>query len=152
MYENHDIPNDDNNNNAESHGDGRNFSLNSSPTIDLNESDLGHFQGSNGFALGNERSITHENETKLNHTNDNESANSEGINPNLSNNQPLRRSERTSVFPNKYNEFVVNSKVKYGLEKFVGYSKLSYENFCFITELNKAVEPKTYKVASRSQH
>ncbi|GJX04637.1 ribonuclease H-like domain-containing protein [Tanacetum coccineum] len=35
-------------------------------------------------------------------------------------NQPLRRSERSSVFPNKYNEYVVDSKVKYGLERCVG--------------------------------
>ncbi|GJV23821.1 ribonuclease H-like domain-containing protein [Tanacetum coccineum] len=33
--------------------------------------------------------------------------------------QPLRRYERSSVFPNKYNEYVVDSKVKYGLERYV---------------------------------
>ncbi|GKA11825.1 ribonuclease H-like domain-containing protein [Tanacetum coccineum] len=63
--------------------------------------------------------------------------------------QPLRRSERTSVFPNKYNEFVVDSKVRYGLEKFVSYSNLSSENLCFATELNKAFEPRNYREACR---
>ena len=29
---------------------------------------------------------------------------------------PLRRSSRPSVFPKNYNDFVVESKVKYGLE------------------------------------
>ncbi|GJW09940.1 ribonuclease H-like domain-containing protein [Tanacetum coccineum] len=34
-------------------------------------------------------------------------------------NQPLRMSERSSAFPNKYNEYVVDSKVKYGLERYL---------------------------------
>ncbi|GJR18124.1 UBN2 domain-containing protein [Tanacetum coccineum] len=68
------------------------------------------------------------------------------------NNQPLRMSERTYVFPNKYNEYVVDLKVKYGLEKFVGYSNLTSENFCFTTELNKDFEPTTYWQACKEQH
>ncbi|GJW04803.1 hypothetical protein Tco_1563659 [Tanacetum coccineum] len=35
--------------------------------------------------------------------------------------------------------------VTYGdksVEKYVGYSKLNYENYCFVTELNKSCEPK----------
>ncbi|GKA15000.1 ribonuclease H-like domain-containing protein [Tanacetum coccineum] len=47
--------------------------------------------------------------------------------------QNLRRSSRQSVFPRNYNDFVVDSKVKYGIEKYVGYSKLNTENYCFIT-------------------
>ncbi|GJZ19206.1 ribonuclease H-like domain-containing protein, partial [Tanacetum coccineum] len=42
--------------------------------------------------------------------------------------------------------------VKYGLEKYVGYSKLNSENFCFVTELNKTREPKTYFEASKYSH
>ncbi|GJQ95629.1 ribonuclease H-like domain-containing protein [Tanacetum coccineum] len=34
--------------------------------------------------------------------------------------QNVRRSSRQSVFPKNYNNFVVESKVKYGLEKYVG--------------------------------
>ncbi|GJW60703.1 ribonuclease H-like domain-containing protein [Tanacetum coccineum] len=67
-------------------------------------------------------------------------------------NQPLRRSERSSVFPNKYNEYVVDSNVKYGLERYVGYSNLTSENFCFVTELNKSFEPKNYWEACKDQH
>ncbi|GJW06529.1 ribonuclease H-like domain-containing protein [Tanacetum coccineum] len=67
---------------------------------------------------------------------------------------PLRmsRSSRQSVFPKNYNDFVVESKVKYGLEKFVGYAKLNTENLCFVTELNKSHEPKTFSEASRYSH
>ncbi|GKC54903.1 ribonuclease H-like domain-containing protein [Tanacetum coccineum] len=66
--------------------------------------------------------------------------------------QNVRRSSRQSVFPRNYNDFVVESKVKYGLEKYVGYSKLNSENFCFVTQLNKTREPKTYFEASKYSH
>nr|GEW72033.1 ribonuclease H-like domain-containing protein [Tanacetum cinerariifolium] len=56
----------------------------------------------------------------------------------------VRRSERTFNFPRKYNEFIVESKVKYGLENFVSYVNLSSQNKCFSTELNKSFEPKTF--------
>ncbi|GKA65389.1 ribonuclease H-like domain-containing protein, partial [Tanacetum coccineum] len=42
--------------------------------------------------------------------------------------------------------------IKYGLERYVGYSKLTSENYCFTTELNKAFEPKTYWEACKDQH
>ncbi|GKA65674.1 ribonuclease H-like domain-containing protein [Tanacetum coccineum] len=78
----------------------------------------------------------------------------EDINPmtNSQGTQNLRRSSRQSVFPKNYNDFVVESKVKYGLEKFVGYAKLNTENLCFVTELNKSHEPKTFCEASRYSH
>ncbi|GKE75522.1 ribonuclease H-like domain-containing protein, partial [Tanacetum coccineum] len=43
-------------------------------------------------------------------------------------------------------------KVKYGLEKYVGYSKLNFKKFCFISQLNKTIEPKTYFEASKYPH
>ncbi|GKA48096.1 ribonuclease H-like domain-containing protein, partial [Tanacetum coccineum] len=66
--------------------------------------------------------------------------------------QNVRRSSRQSVFPKNYNDFVVESKVKYGLEKYVSYSKLNTENFCFVSQLNKTREPKTYFEASKYSH
>ncbi|GJX00809.1 ribonuclease H-like domain-containing protein [Tanacetum coccineum] len=66
--------------------------------------------------------------------------------------QNVRRSSRQSVFPRNYNDFVVESKVKYGLEKYVGYSKLNSENLCFVTQFNKTREPKTYFEASNDFH
>ncbi|GJU48851.1 putative RNA-directed DNA polymerase [Tanacetum coccineum] len=67
-------------------------------------------------------------------------------------NQNLRRSSRQRVFPKNYNDFVVDSKVKYGIEKYVGYSKLDSENYCFITQLNKHFEPKTFSEAFKFPH
>ncbi|GJX04226.1 ribonuclease H-like domain-containing protein [Tanacetum coccineum] len=66
--------------------------------------------------------------------------------------QNVRRSSRQSVFPRNYNDFIVESKVKYGLEKYVGYSKLNSEIFCFVTQLNKTREPKSYFEASKYLH
>ncbi|GJZ39135.1 ribonuclease H-like domain-containing protein [Tanacetum coccineum] len=66
--------------------------------------------------------------------------------------QIVRRSSRQSVFPKNYNDFVVESKVKYGLEKYVGYSKLNFEIFCFVTQLNKTREPKNYFETSKYSH
>ncbi|GJY94273.1 ribonuclease H-like domain-containing protein [Tanacetum coccineum] len=62
----------------------------------------------------------------------------------------LRRSSRQRNLPSKLNDFVVGSNVKYGLEKYVCYSKLSGTNFCFSTTLNKSFEPKTYLEASQN--
>ncbi|GJU84366.1 ribonuclease H-like domain-containing protein [Tanacetum coccineum] len=74
-------------------------------------------------------------------------------NPNSSHGaQNVKRSSRQSVFPKNYNDFVVESKVKYGLEKYVCYSKLNTENYCFITQLNKTGEPKSYFEASKYPH
>ncbi|GJR58583.1 ribonuclease H-like domain-containing protein [Tanacetum coccineum] len=66
--------------------------------------------------------------------------------------QNVRRSSKQSVFPKNYNDSVVESKVKYGLEKYVGYSKLNSKNFCFVTQLNKIREPKSYFEASKYPH
>ncbi|GJR36406.1 ribonuclease H-like domain-containing protein [Tanacetum coccineum] len=62
------------------------------------------------------------------------------------------RSSRQSVFPRNYNDFFVESKVKYGIERYVGYSKLNSENHCSITQLNKTREPKSYFEASKYHH
>ncbi|GJV67222.1 ribonuclease H-like domain-containing protein [Tanacetum coccineum] len=40
-------------------------------------------------------------------------------------------------------------RVKCGLEKYVSYSKLNTEIFCFVSQLNKTREPKTYFEASK---
>ncbi|GJY37099.1 putative RNA-directed DNA polymerase [Tanacetum coccineum] len=78
----------------------------------------------------------------------------EDINPmtNSQGTQNLRISSRQYVFPKNYNDFVVESKVKYSLEKFVSYAKLNTENLCFVTGLNKSHEPKTFSEASRYSH
>nr|GFA79153.1 ribonuclease H-like domain-containing protein [Tanacetum cinerariifolium] len=56
----------------------------------------------------------------------------------------VKRSSRPKSQPVRFNDYVVNSNVKYGLEKFVCYYKLSSVNYCFSHVLNKSVEPKSY--------
>ena len=34
----------------------------------------------------------------------------------------------------------------------MNYSKLSFENFCFVVELNKVAKPKAYKQACKDHH
>ncbi|GKC27404.1 ribonuclease H-like domain-containing protein, partial [Tanacetum coccineum] len=61
--------------------------------------------------------------------------------------QVVRKSNRKSVMPSKLNDYVINSKVKYGLDKYVKYLNLSSDNYSFVTNLNKTYEPKSYKEA-----
>ncbi|GJX40982.1 ribonuclease H-like domain-containing protein [Tanacetum coccineum] len=50
-------------------------------------------------------------------------------------------SDSQSTHPVISNYYVLNSNVKYGIEKYVNYSKLNSVNLCFATTLNKSVEP-----------
>ncbi|GKB04325.1 ribonuclease H-like domain-containing protein [Tanacetum coccineum] len=49
----------------------------------------------------------------------------------------IRKSKRSTVLPQKLQDYVVEGKFKNGIEKVVNYSKLSFENFCFTSALNK---------------
>ncbi|GJU33275.1 ribonuclease H-like domain-containing protein [Tanacetum coccineum] len=53
----------------------------------------------------------------------------------------LRRSDRQSKPPVRLNDYVLNSNVKYYIEKYVNYAKLDSVNLCFATSLNKSIEP-----------
>ncbi|KAI3688864.1 hypothetical protein L2E82_46759 [Cichorium intybus] len=66
---------------------------------------------------------------------------SEHVNSQTSNSN---RPKRVSRMPTKFNDFVVDSKYKYGIEKSVNYSLLNDENKCFVSNLNKTVEPQSY--------
>ncbi|GKC56890.1 ribonuclease H-like domain-containing protein [Tanacetum coccineum] len=59
-----------------------------------------------------------------------------------------RRSGRVSKLPAKLNDYVIDSKLKYGLEKHVSYAKLNFVNYCFATTLNKSVDPTNYYEAA----
>ncbi|GJW90367.1 ribonuclease H-like domain-containing protein [Tanacetum coccineum] len=128
VYENPDTSNDDNNNNTEGQSDGSNSPNTSSPTFDQNVNDVGHSQGSNGSASEDEMVATFD-PTSAN-SEDDIVATSEPISdPVPTTSTPhVRRSERTFVFPRRYNDFVVESKVKYGLENYVSYVNLSAIN------------------------
>nr|GEV70187.1 ribonuclease H-like domain-containing protein [Tanacetum cinerariifolium] len=69
-----------------------------------------------------------------------------GIFPhNISQGQPdLRRSSGVPKVPAKFNDYVVNSSKKYGLEKYVTYNNLNTLNYCFSINLNKSSEPTSY--------
>ncbi|GKD64758.1 ribonuclease H-like domain-containing protein, partial [Tanacetum coccineum] len=63
----------------------------------------------------------------------------------ISQGQPdLRRSSRVPKMPAKFNDYVVNSSKKYGLEKYVTYTNLNTSNYCFSINLNKSSEPTSY--------
>nr|GEU33773.1 ribonuclease H-like domain-containing protein [Tanacetum cinerariifolium] len=62
----------------------------------------------------------------------------------------LRRSSRTMRQPARLNDYVVNKSKKYGLEKYVTFSRLNSINYCFSTTLNKSTEPTTYSEAIKN--
>ncbi|GJW13503.1 putative nucleotidyltransferase, ribonuclease H [Tanacetum coccineum] len=59
----------------------------------------------------------------------------------------LRRSSRQTKSPSSLNDFVVEGKVKYGIERVVNYANLNHDNYCFASALNKSVEPTSYEEA-----
>ncbi|GJZ23859.1 putative RNA-directed DNA polymerase [Tanacetum coccineum] len=93
-----------------SDSDGSNSSQDGSPTFDHHEDAKMPSYGSNGSATENEMAVTPEDTNNC----------SEGVigdvqHTEINNNdaQPVRRSKRSSVFPKRYNDFVVDSKVKH---------------------------------------
>ncbi|GJT59693.1 putative RNA-directed DNA polymerase [Tanacetum coccineum] len=60
----------------------------------------------------------------------------------------LRRSQISSKLPARLNDFVLDSKVKYGLNRFANHFVRSLENFCFVSNLNKSVEPSSFEEAA----
>ncbi|GJT44394.1 ribonuclease H-like domain-containing protein [Tanacetum coccineum] len=116
----------------------------------LNESEGGHSQGSKVVASEDTRSAYHE---------DNQNIIFEGDGPLFPNQndqgkpetQNLMRSSRPFIFPKNYNDFVVKSKFKYGLEKYVNYSHLTKDNYCFASVLDKSFEPKSFEEAAKHQ-
>ncbi|XP_076888468.1 uncharacterized protein LOC143538913 isoform X1 [Bidens hawaiensis] len=83
-------------------------------------------------------------------SNNNNDHASEGIEAEIEHITPVvsRRSTRNVSFPKTLNDFVVEGKVKYGLEKVVNYSNLSTKNLCFTSLLDKKSEPKSYLEAA----
>ncbi|XP_071728992.1 uncharacterized protein [Rutidosis leptorrhynchoides] len=100
-----------------------------------------HVDGSSDNANGHSPTATHESEQ-----NSHSEGNSLNIqNPSLSDN--LRRSTRSTVFPKKFDDFIVDDKVKYSINRVVNYSNLNSDNLYFISNLNKSYEPKSYEQA-----
>ncbi|GJQ90774.1 ribonuclease H-like domain-containing protein [Tanacetum coccineum] len=57
----------------------------------------------------------------------------------------LRRSSRQTKLPSSLNDFIVEGKVKYGVERVVHYANLNPDSLCFATALNKSIEPTCYE-------
>ena len=58
-----------------------------------------------------------------------------------------RRSTGPTKLPKSLNDFIVEGKVKFGIEKVVNYSNLDPDSFCFSSNLNKSFEPTCYEEA-----
>nr|GFA22184.1 ribonuclease H-like domain-containing protein [Tanacetum cinerariifolium] len=72
----------------------------------------------------------------------------QNILPNLTKESGLRRSQSSSKLPTRSNDLVLDSKVKYGLNMFANHYVLSPENFCFVSNLNKSMEPSSFEEAA----
>ncbi|GJU22049.1 ribonuclease H-like domain-containing protein [Tanacetum coccineum] len=59
----------------------------------------------------------------------------------------IRKSSRPTKLPTKFNDFVLGSNVRYGIEKYVSYVSLNKYNMCFASTLNKSSEPTCYNDA-----
>ncbi|GJZ59802.1 ribonuclease H-like domain-containing protein [Tanacetum coccineum] len=57
----------------------------------------------------------------------------------------LRRSSRQTKLPSSLNDFIVEGKVKYGVERVVNYANLNHDNYCLVSALNKSVKPTCYE-------
>nr|GEU31417.1 hypothetical protein [Tanacetum cinerariifolium] len=62
--------------------------------------------------------------------------------------QTIRRSTRKASLPSRLHDYKLNGKVNYGLNKYVNYTNLSSENYSFMTNLVKPIEPKSYREAA----
>nr|GEU46237.1 heat stress transcription factor A-7a-like [Tanacetum cinerariifolium] len=71
----------------------------------------------------------------------------QNILPNITEEVGPRRSQTPSKLSAKLNEFVLDIKVMYELNKYANHSFLSLENYCFVSNLNKCSEPSFYEEA-----
>ncbi|GKC37494.1 ribonuclease H-like domain-containing protein, partial [Tanacetum coccineum] len=59
----------------------------------------------------------------------------------------VRRYSRHTKLHTSLNDFIIDGKVKYGVEIVVNYANVSSDNLCFASSLNKSVEPTCYEDA-----
>ncbi|KAI3520152.1 hypothetical protein L1887_09385 [Cichorium endivia] len=59
----------------------------------------------------------------------------------------FRRSSRDRRVPTRYDDFVIEGKHKFGIEKTVGYVRLDSDSVCFAASLNKSIEPNSFSEA-----
>nr|GEZ55351.1 putative reverse transcriptase, RNA-dependent DNA polymerase, Gag-polypeptide of LTR copia-type [Tanacetum cinerariifolium] len=61
-----------------------------------------------------------------------------------------KKTSRVSKLPEKLNDYVLDDRVKYGLNRFANHTKLSADNCCFISNLNKTVKSSFYNDAIKN--
>nr|GFC54656.1 putative reverse transcriptase, RNA-dependent DNA polymerase, Gag-polypeptide of LTR copia-type [Tanacetum cinerariifolium] len=59
----------------------------------------------------------------------------------------LKRSSRQTKLPSSLNDFIVEGKVKYDVERVVNFVNLNHDNYCFVSALNKSIESTCYEEA-----
>ncbi|GJR24185.1 hypothetical protein Tco_0972712 [Tanacetum coccineum] len=59
----------------------------------------------------------------------------------------FKKSSRVSKLLEKLNDYVLDDKVRYGLNIYANHTKFSANNCCFISNLNKSDEPNCYNEA-----
>ncbi|KAI3788114.1 hypothetical protein L2E82_00783 [Cichorium intybus] len=64
----------------------------------------------------------------------------------------FRRSSRNSRIPSKYDDFLIEGKYGFGIERSVGYAHLDSASACFAASLNKSVEPNSFDEAVKDPH
>nr|GEW72817.1 ribonuclease H-like domain-containing protein [Tanacetum cinerariifolium] len=60
-----------------------------------------------------------------------------------------RKSSRTTKLPAKFNKYVLDNKVKYGLNRYANHTHLDSRSRSFISNLNKTLEPSLFEEASK---
>nr|GEY66207.1 hypothetical protein [Tanacetum cinerariifolium] len=61
----------------------------------------------------------------------------------------LRKSSRTTKLPAKFNKYVLDNKVKYGLNRYANHTHLDSQSRSFISNINKTLEPFLFEEASK---
>nr|KAJ0193879.1 hypothetical protein LSAT_V11C800413930 [Lactuca sativa] len=77
-----------------------------------------------------------------------EESGSINTNPSKGHSTRVTRSRRNIHMPVRFSDYVVEGKHKYGIERSVNYSTLNSENLCFVSNLNKIIDPKSYSEAA----
>ncbi|GJW78706.1 hypothetical protein Tco_0140388 [Tanacetum coccineum] len=117
----------------------------SSLNEDDDESDATSIED-NAHPEGNPENLNHSDESEFLENNDEDIDLSDHIDYDDAV-ESVRKSSRQSKLPANLNDYVIDIKVKFGLNKVVNYCKLSNKNLCFTTALNKSFEPSRYKDA-----
>lgn len=64
----------------------------------------------------------------------------------------VRRSRGDSRIPLRFDDYVIEGKHKYGIKRTLNYINLNVENFYFVSNINKTVEPHNFLEASTNQN